>query len=311
MLYEYAVEPKAIGASWESFRYLIEKFGSHRGRLISQFPGKWIRLVIEVAKQSGMQDVRYKSLIDKLQRAKRDALISSGRDYDPDVGDWLDNAIHQHTLNPFHAIIASSNPGDKDFILVADDIDDDTPLMRASGSREVLRTGKALAEAMSLLLMSAKEVLLIDRYFNLQDEPYRETLEEFFSVISKRQLTDVSCEIHWHDHNNKRPSINYVEQNAGNWLADIMPEGMSVKIFVWQEKEKGSDFHARFLLTDIGGISIDAGFSAEGSHQKVLLTLLPYELSQEKLAAFRHDSEDYELIWPVLEISSDGQVRRI
>lgn len=38
MLHEYAVEPQAIGSSWERFRYVIEKFGFDRGRLISQFP---------------------------------------------------------------------------------------------------------------------------------------------------------------------------------------------------------------------------------------------------------------------------------
>lgn len=27
MLFEYAVEPQAIGSSWQNFRYLIEKFG--------------------------------------------------------------------------------------------------------------------------------------------------------------------------------------------------------------------------------------------------------------------------------------------
>jgi hypothetical protein len=42
MLYEYAVEPRAIGSNWETFRYVIEKFGFDKGRLISDFPhSKW------------------------------------------------------------------------------------------------------------------------------------------------------------------------------------------------------------------------------------------------------------------------------
>ena len=47
MLYEYAVEPRAIGSSWQTFRYVIEKFGFDRGRLISQFPNTWFRLVYD------------------------------------------------------------------------------------------------------------------------------------------------------------------------------------------------------------------------------------------------------------------------
>ncbi len=43
MLYEYAVEPQAIGANWQTLRYIVEKFGFDRGRLISDFPEHWSR----------------------------------------------------------------------------------------------------------------------------------------------------------------------------------------------------------------------------------------------------------------------------
>ena len=46
MLKEFALEPEAL-ASWESFRYLIEKFGVSKGRVISRFPKQWKRLVYE------------------------------------------------------------------------------------------------------------------------------------------------------------------------------------------------------------------------------------------------------------------------
>lgn len=311
MLYEYAVEPEAIGESWDRFRSLIGLFGFERGRLISRFPNAWERKVIEAAKQSRIRDVDLKRLVNKLERAKREAFIRSSRSYEPSAGDWLDNAIQQHALKPFHAIIASKNRGGKDFILEADSLVDDEPLlMVASSSREVPRTAKELADAMSLLLRTAKEVLFIDRYFDLRNDRYTETLKEFLSVISASGLTNMNCEIHYHD-DPKMPSVSFIEQYAGNWLAGVIPEGKSIKVYAWQEKEKGADFHARFLLTNLGGISVDAGFSAEGSHQKVLLTLLNPELCREKLAMFRHDSTDYELIEPVLKISSNGEVRRL
>ena len=313
MLYEYAVEPKAIGASWESFRYLISLFGFERGRLISRFPKTWERQVIQAAQASGIRDIKLQSLISHLRKAKSGALIRTGRHYDPDTGDWLDNAIRRHALDPFRAIIASENRGDKDFILAVDEtggINDDSPLMAASSTGEVPRTGKAIADAMSLLLKSAKEVLFVDRYFSLADERYKETLRECLSVISKRQLTDMVCEIHCHAHE-ERPSTNYIEQYAGIWLADIIPKGLSINFFVWQEKEKGSDFHARFLLTAVGGVNVEAGFSAEGAHQKVLLTLLNPDLCRSKLAMYRRDSTDYKLVEPILEISSNGSVRQV
>ena len=49
MLYEYAVEPHAIAADWPTCRYLSEKFGFDRGRLIVLYPRKWLPLAIEAA----------------------------------------------------------------------------------------------------------------------------------------------------------------------------------------------------------------------------------------------------------------------
>jgi len=42
---------------------------------------------------------------------------------------------------------------------------------------------------------------------------------------------------------------------------------MTVKIYCWRQNDGGADFHATYLLTDKGGIGVDAGFSAEGGPQ--------------------------------------------
>ena len=57
-------------------------------------------------------------------------------------------------------------------------------------------------------------------------------------------------------------------------------------------------------------MSLGAGFSSENSHEKVNLSLLEAEFCQEKLAMFERNSAVYELVEPILEISSDGSVRQ-
>ena len=86
MLFEYAVEPKLVGSNWANARYWLEKFGFDRGRLISKFPNKWQRKVLEAARDAGMGDVHYKSLVEKLSRATQDAIASFDRHYDPSLG---------------------------------------------------------------------------------------------------------------------------------------------------------------------------------------------------------------------------------
>jgi hypothetical protein len=86
---------------------------------------------------------------------------------------------------------------------------------------------------------------------------------------------------------------------------------MFVTIYCWREKNGGADFHARHLLTKKGGIGIDAGFSAEGNHQTTDVHLMSFKLSQEKIRPFAGAATDYELVEPVLRISSDGHVERV
>jgi hypothetical protein len=88
-------------------------------------------------------------------------------------------------------------------------------------------------------------------------------------------------------------------------------ESMAVRIYCWREKDGGADFHARCLLTEKGGIGIDAGFSAEGNHQTTDMHLMSFERSQQRMQTFSRDAQDYELVEPVLQISSDGDVRHV
>ena len=86
---------------------------------------------------------------------------------------------------------------------------------------------------------------------------------------------------------------------------------MKVTIFCWREKVGGADFHARYLLTDKGGIGIDGGFSAEGGHQTTDMHLMTFELSQERLKQFSPDATDYELVEPVIRVDGDGRAETV
>lgn len=302
MLFEYAVEPQAIGSSWEDFRYLIEKFGFDRGRLISRFPKKWEKSVIDAAKQSGMADVPFKKLVLRLERAKHEALIPSGRPYDPELGSWVTNAVTQHKLNPFQAIIASENYDANDAVLVADDLEDGHQRFESPVNWEVPRVGAQLAEAMAPLLQTARHVMLVDKYLNFEDARYRETLREALAAIAAGRQGCGVCEIHVAEHA-RSPSIEHLHYNAKKYLPQIIPNGMTVKLFQWKEKHGGEDFHARYLLTDRGGLLVDAGFSADGANQKVMMSLLDLAMARAKVEQFKPEANVYDLVLPVLEIS--------
>jgi hypothetical protein len=181
MLYEYAVEPQAIASSWETCRYLSEKFGFHRARLLSEYPSKWLPLAIEAARH--LPDLEKKTVVEKLIQLKRDAGIRSGRAFDPSNGDWLANAIEQQAIKPFHAILASRNPDGKVFVLVANEVSDADPLIVAPRDIRVVREARALAKEMALMLENARVVVFVDGYYDPFDARYQSTLAECLKLV--------------------------------------------------------------------------------------------------------------------------------
>lgn len=307
MLFEYAVEPQAIGSSWQTFLYLIEKFGFDRGRLISRLPGKWEKKVIQAAKEAGVSDIRMASIVERLKNA-RSVVVQFGRPYDADRT-WLDNALAEHDHTPFHAIIARENTSGHAAVLRTADIDEQHALMAAAQDRAVPRDHESIASALRSFLRSSSRVLFVDPFFDPFNARYKSTLRECLAFI-KADNPAAACEIHFRYHDNK-PTTVELEKDAAAIFRGVIPEGLAVTIFCWREKNGGADFHARYLLTDRGGVGIDAGFSAEGGHQTTDMHLMSISLSQARLASFARDAIDFELVEPILEVRSDGSAHRI
>jgi hypothetical protein len=307
MLYEYAVEPRAIGSSWETFRYVIEKFGFDKGRLISEFPKRWFLEVYNAT--ATFPDVQKKRVVEALNQARKNKVVRCHRPYDNIAEDWLENALTEHRRSPFRAIIALQNPGDEAVVLSANDLDELHPLMAVPHDCAIPRDAASLAAALKGLLRFGSNILFVDPFFDPYSARYKNTLRECFAIV-KALNPRASCEIHYRYHENK-PAPADIEREAANLFKGVIPADMNVTVYCWQEKNGGADFHARYLLTEKGGISVDAGFSAEGDHQTTDMHLMSFELTQQKLKAFARDATDYELVEPVLRIAAQGCVERL
>jgi hypothetical protein len=307
MLYEYAVEPRAIGSSWETFRYVIEKFGFDKGRVISEFPKRWFREVYDAT--AGLSPVQKKRVEEALNQARKKKVVRCQRPYDPNAGDWLHNALTEHQRSPFRAIIAMQNPNGDDFVLPTDDLNELHPLMAVPRDRAVARDAASIAGALKELLRFGSHILFVDPFFDPYSARYKSTFRECLGIVKALNCGAI-CEIHYRYHDDK-PSPADLEREAANLFRGVIPADMTVTIYCWRQKKGGEDFHDRFLLTDKGGIGIGAGFSAEGDHQTANMHLMSFELSQEKIRAFARTATNYELVEPVLRIASDGHVEHV
>lgn len=304
MLYEYAVDPKTVGASWENFRYLIEKFGFDKGRLISWFPGSWCREVFDTAKASDMKTIQLQRVIEKLSRAERYALVRNNRRYRPDLGSWLPNALSQHHENPFRAIITSENPIGLDVVLLIDDLDEQHPLFSTDVSWAAPRSARGIAQDLRLFLVASKEIVIIDPFIDLRNHgaDYTGPLREMFSVMTSAGRTSVKIELHFRTHAT-RPPIQLVQRDARKWLDGVIPDGCMVELYEWQEDLR---LHDRAVVSERGGIGSGAGFGTLAVEAELNFSLMATNDCIERMKLHRPENNLLKLAQPVVRVLSDG-----
>jgi hypothetical protein len=193
--------------------------------------------------------------------------------------------------------------------LLVGELDEANPLIGVPHDAAVIREAQALMVAMKLVLRSAEKILFVDAYYDPFNGRCQDTLRACLRAVHDGNPATI-CEIH-HLDGGRCPPADAIEREAKAKFVGVIPDGMAVSIVRWREKQGGENFHARFVLTDRGGIGIDAGLSAEGSHQTIIMHLMSCGLAEQRAEALVRTAVVYELVEPILRISADGTVRRM
>lgn len=85
-----------------------------------------------------------------------------------------------------------------------------------------------------------------------------------------------------------------------------------MKFFRWKEKPGGEEFHARYILTELGGIRFDVGLDDADdpvSQQTTDVAALDVETHRQRFKEFHPASETFSLVdsWIVY----DGKVEKV
>lgn len=251
MIKEFALEPEAI-ATWESFRYFIEKFGVSRGRVISRFPKQWKRLVYEAA-QKALGGTKQLSLIEiRLNSLGNDVLFPTGRPGGDAAQPWLARALAEHAREPFDGIIACANPDRHPQILLHADVDEEDARFRASPQIEVERTAIKLVGCAGFLLRYATTVKWVDHVMDLRQPRWQRPFRAALNVLVAERRP-VLFEIH-------RRFGNEIEKaNQCRWFQDALERHRTPGITFALHLHAEAEMHDRFILTERGGLQIGHG----------------------------------------------------
>lgn len=251
MIHEFAVDPEAI-ANWQNFRYVVENFGISQGRLISRFPSKWKRLVYEACEES--PPLEKARIVEKLNGIE-DKLFSSGRSYDGNQK-WVPNAVTSHLEHPFRAIITTAEQAGLTGHLDVDSLNDENETWSVPRGGAVPRTAADMADAAEKLLRCSGEIVFVDPHFGSEAR-----FGKPLAAMIRRACDGERVPKRFEYHLNAKsiPGQEFSQQlERQRWHLRIPPR---VKlVFVrWNQFDEGDTLHARYILTEKGGLRFEHG----------------------------------------------------
>lgn len=273
MIYEYALDPALLN-NWKDIRYFKDSCGIEKGRLISEYPRRWIRMVFDNIRDSEYGDVEKKRMKVALRNIEKYKIFKRPRlSWDDNKG-WLDNAIEEHKIRSFHAIIGNCATDETNRILSGDDLNEEMGIWNCDcGSIE--RRAAIMSQTVAPLLTLSQHIKFIDPYFNPDKPWFRNPLLEMLKMLSHRKngIALQSVEYHLSNTPNRREMDNFDEdifkEDVNRHLAPNISNKISLSFIQWD----ASVMHNRYIVTNVGclrfGIGLDEDTRSADAHDEI------------------------------------------
>jgi len=269
LIKEFAIEPEVM-ADWNHFRELRSDFGVGRGRLISIFPWNWKQLVERALDPSNpMRAYTIRSMLHSYLYGGDHKFLRTGRSFSG-VKSWQENAEESVLPGPFHAIIARCNPRNHTAVLVAGQFDNTKAPYDVRTQLDVPRLPDELADCCGVLLENCEEFRIVDPHFNLSNRGFPSTLNALLDRLGAGQRKLRRIELHIACPDLFDESVQ--RANFSRTFERQLITANTMRLVFWRDLPEG--FHARYLLTEIGGVKFDWGFDQGNSPQHINEVLL-------------------------------------
>lgn len=291
MIAECAVEPEVM-ARWENFQSLHGDFGVGQGKLICEFPGSWIQAVLDRAAEFERQGInsprQAQMLLDQFDRHNKGsflrAIAPSGRKF-PQGANWCDAARSTHP--EFDLMIHSSEPQSGEELKAGEFVKNSDPFVTRRQT-EVPRTADALIDCGWACYRRAKEIHVIDPYFNPVLQKFGLVLGKLLARIERSGARPSRIEVH-----TELPGMydrDLQQRHWNRWAESHLPSHWTLKVVHWEKLETGSKMHARYILTDFGGLDYNWG-TDEDPQEITQISLLDDPFWQELHRRFAWPAE--------------------
>ena len=268
MIQEYALDPEMLANEFPNdARFFREAFGPNSIRFLSCFPKRWKDDLKGAFKRSVFKDDVLAQqavmafghrLLERAVKRNHGNLVAGG---------WLTKAEHEHSKNPFHAILTKENPNGNEAVIRLEDVHEH-PMWNDPRKSRPERNATSIASVVEPLLIRAPEIIFVDPYFDIIKDEYRPAFEAYFDCIgknlvtSKPRITMITGLKHAWEQGVREPAesdITEFEKECKEILPIMMSPGCIATVAIVKEFRGGEELHDRFILTKHAAIQFGKG----------------------------------------------------
>ena len=153
------------------------------------------------------------------------------------------------------------------------------------------RNSEKWVEAAELLLSACSELILIDPHFKPSEGRYQRSLKALCQAATRNNPRNPRIE--YHVKKDETRTEQEFEAKCRAELPDWIVEGVRVEFVIWSCRISGQDFHARYLMTNHGGIRFEQGLDERrNANTDTDVSLLDDGLYQRRKTDFTHGHPD-------------------
>ena len=286
MIDTYALDPEVL-LSADNPIGITDQFGVGRGRMLAKLPKDWQHKLLYQAKEQMGGTLAYKRLSKALERIRKASISYDHKPFESDT--WLEDAERNDW--DLRCIVATSNPREHPKVIAHSDMHADTDLWHVMTSNAVPRTAEALSRAVAPLVRTAKQLVLVDPHFDA--DPDRDKTR--FSSVLGKILQDFNLKDRTTLHVRYNDSINY-KDDCMKYLPRILPPDMVLSIKRWKERPGGEKLHARYVMSQLGGMAFEVGLDEGYDGQTTDVHLLDDKLYRQRYEQYMGANPAFDLV---------------
>lgn len=286
MVHEIALEPELV-ASWssrEALAFFRSAFGLGTPRVLGGCPdlARWRDLVMQRAAQANLDQGAMHRLGALVQHLTQ---VSAVRAATPGARNpsWAEEVRAEHQRMPLHAIFGrQAEPPE---IHSEESIWSGEAPWAVPQVRIVHRMADAYVDALAPMLRIARTITLVDPFFSPTTRLFKTTLEALLGVALRRRpaaapKTALSL-----------LTTSDASGRAFQDLASIVPLGARLKIVRYEARTEYE--HNRYLLTELGGVALGAGFRESSPKATDDFAVLSAEVYALRRRQYVDQNEDF------------------